>query len=469
MWEKLSNSGELLKLLIPSNIRNNMCGWINYSGMVTSQKMTEREVDNRGSKSVSGLCGPVSHKTGTVKEQRVDGNWHKRDPFVFKVYSNGFREKLSSQNPFLVNNKHLVNTGHKTSAPLYLARKLKLVNTNMVANNNLNIIKGLNFSTTPQATKSDGWWIAGFVDAEGCFRISILKNKNFWGNPWDPSLYSENNGLGNTIPLSVRLYFQIGLHLKDENILKFIQSTLGVGKIYRSKTRTDSVELQVSSFKDMHAIINFFENYPLITQKWADYLLFKKAYELILNKQHLTMEGLKKLVEIKALINWGLPDLLKEAFPEIESVNNPRCEIIKEIPDPNWIAGFASGEGCFMVRIFKSASHVTGYQVQLKFQIAQHSRDRFLMERIVSYLDCGFISERGDILDFQVTRFSDITDNIIPFFKKYPIRGVKLNNFNDFCKGAILVSNKEHLTVQGLEKIKLLNSNMNTLRKSNED
>jgi len=78
---------------------------------------------------------------------------------------------------------------------------------------------------------------------------------------------------------------------------------LGVGKIYRSKTRTDSVELQVSSFKDMHAIINFFENYPLITQKWADYLLFKKAYELILNKQHLTMEGLKKLVEIKALIN----------------------------------------------------------------------------------------------------------------------------------------------------------------------
>jgi hypothetical protein len=122
-----------------------------------------------------------------------------------------------------------------------------------------------------------------------------------------------------------------------------------------------------------------------------------------------------------------------------------------------------------MVRIFKSASHVTGYQVQLKFQIAQHSRDRFLMERIVSYLDCGFISERGDILDFQVTRFSDITDNIIPFFKKYPIRGVKLNNFNDFCKGAILVSNKEHLTVQGLEKIKLLNSNMNTLRKSNED
>jgi hypothetical protein len=79
------------------------------------------------------------------------------------------------------------------------------------------------------------------------------------------------------MPLSVRLYFQIGLHLKDEKILKLIQSTLGVGKIYRSKTRLDSVELQVSSFKDMSAIIKFFDKYPLITQKWADYLLFKKA------------------------------------------------------------------------------------------------------------------------------------------------------------------------------------------------
>lgn len=78
---------------------------------------------------------------------------------------------------------------------------------------------------------------------EGCFRISIIKNKNYKGNPWSPSLYSEKtNGLGNnTIPLSVRLYFQIGLHLKDEKILKLIQSTLGVGKIYRSKTRPDSV------------------------------------------------------------------------------------------------------------------------------------------------------------------------------------------------------------------------------------
>ena len=159
----------------------------------------------------------------------------------------------------------------------------------------------------------------------------------------------------------------------------------------------------------MSAIIEFFDKYPLITQKWTDFLLFKKAYELILNKQHLTIEGLIKLVEIKALINKGLPDQLKEAFPKFK-LNKSRCEVIKEIPDPNWIAGFTSGEGSFNVRVFKSSSHAIGYQTQLRFQITQQARDKFLMERLVSYLDCGYISERGDIIDFKVTKYSDIVD-----------------------------------------------------------
>jgi hypothetical protein len=69
----------------------------------------------------------------------------------------------------------------------------------------------------------------------------------------------------------------------------------------------------------------------------------------------------------------------------------------------------------------------------------------------------------------------DIVDKIIPFFEKYPIIGVKLDNYNDFCKAAQFIKDKEHLTVEGLEKIRLptavhpptggrlLKSNMNTL------
>jgi hypothetical protein len=94
-WVKLPNSGELLKLLVPSNSWKTMGGWNNYSEMVISQKMIEKEMDDRGSKS--------DKEALSVKEQRVDGSWYKKNFFVFKVYSNGCRKILSSQNPFLTN------------------------------------------------------------------------------------------------------------------------------------------------------------------------------------------------------------------------------------------------------------------------------------------------------------------------------------------------------------------------------
>jgi hypothetical protein len=92
---KLSNSGDTLKLLIPNYIRKVICGWINYSCKVKSQKISEKRMGYRGSKS--------DFISKSVKEQRVDGSWRKRNSLSFKVYSNGFRKKLSNQNPFLAN------------------------------------------------------------------------------------------------------------------------------------------------------------------------------------------------------------------------------------------------------------------------------------------------------------------------------------------------------------------------------
>jgi len=53
--DKLSNSGELLKLKVPSYSWKTICGWSNNSGMVTSLKMRENKMDNRGSKSAAYL------------------------------------------------------------------------------------------------------------------------------------------------------------------------------------------------------------------------------------------------------------------------------------------------------------------------------------------------------------------------------------------------------------------------------
>jgi hypothetical protein len=84
-------------------------------------------------------------------------------------------------------------------------------------------------------------------------------------------------------------------------LLESIQKSLGVGKIY--KHGIDSLDYRVSSLKNIRVVINHLDRYPLITKKLADYILFKQAVDMVQQKQHLTIEGILKLVSIKASLN----------------------------------------------------------------------------------------------------------------------------------------------------------------------
>lgn len=77
-------------------------------------------------------------------------------------------------------------------------------------------------------------------------------------------------------------------------------------------------------------------------------------------------------------MNLGLSDELKLAFPGISSVSRPLL-LYTGVKDPNWLAGFTSGERCFFISILKSSTCKIGKAVILKFQIAQHSRYTELM------------------------------------------------------------------------------------------
>lgn len=105
-------------------------------------------------------------------------------------------------------------------------------------------------------------------------------------------------------------------------------------------------------------------------------------------KEDLTAEGLQEIINIKASINNGLSDTLQEAFPNTKPVPRPVVHS-PAIIDPNWLAGFVDGDGCFQVEISKSSTLKQGKQVRLTFLISQHIRDAQLMERLNSLLGCG--------------------------------------------------------------------------------
>ena len=84
------------------------------------------------------------------------------------------------------------------------------------------------------------------------------------------------------------------------------------------------------------------------------------------------------------------------------------------------------------------------------------------MRSLIELLKCGKIFKNREAFDFKVYKLSDILNKIIPFFKKYPILGMKALDFDDWCKVAELMKNKMHLTAEGLEAIRQIKAGMNT-------
>ena len=195
-------------------------------------------------------------------------------------------------------------------------------------------------------------------------------------------------------------------------------------------------------------------------------ILFKQAITLVNNKNHLTVEGLNQIINIKASMNLGLSDRLKLEFPNFIPVERPIINLDNVILDPNWISGFVSAEGNFDVRMPATNSKL-GHRVQLRFRITQHNRDINLLKKIVEYFNAGKIYNYNgrSAINITIVDFTNITEIIIPFFNKYPLIGVKFYDYTDWCKIHDLMINRAHLTIDGLDSIKLIKSEMNTGRK----
>ena len=101
-----------------------------------------------------------------------------------------------------------------------------------------------------------------------------------------------------------------------------------------------------------------------------------------------------------------------------------------------------------------------GYQVQLKFVLTQHIRDLArraglsprvrlrldLFKYLVEYLGFGLIAINREAVEFIVTKFSDLSDKLLPLLQKHPIVGCKYLDYLYFVKAVELMKNKAHLT-----------------------
>ena len=98
----------------------------------------------------------------------------------------------------------------------------------------------------------------------------------------------------------------------------------------------------------------------------------------MIKKEHLTNEGLQKIVSLRASMNRGLSKTLKSYFFDVKLVLKPEI-FFQKIKNSQWLSGFTNAETCFLVLIKKSGA------VQLRFNITQHTRDYKLLESFVEF------------------------------------------------------------------------------------
>jgi len=174
--------------------------------------------------------------------------------------------------------------------------------------------------------------------------------------------------------------------------------------------------------------------------------------------EHLKEVGIQAIINIRASLNLGLSEVQKVNFPNTIPVIRP-CIPLTEIPHPEWVAGFITGEGCFFIKVNKGRNKV-GVGVQLVFQVAQHIRDESLLKNFIAFFKCGhYIKPLNQEWGyFQCTKLSDNYNIIIPFFSQYLIRGVKAKDFSDWVKAVELINKGEHLTIAYARNISAMES-----------
>lgn len=212
----------------------------------------------------------------------------------------------------------------------------------------------LTFTDTPQSTALTEFslenfydWFRGFRDAEGSFNIYCTRNK----------FYSFS--------------FQIKLHIDDINVLYYIQKTLGIGKVYKSKS-SPSCKFIVYKQSEVRKIVTIFSNCTLNSSKSLNFIGWVEAFNLYTENQksdHAQLEKeliFSRIESIKAEMNTNRTD-----WKRIKDINIT----------PYWLQGFVEGDGSFCVG---------KDNYLLIFSIAQTLHDLPLMEAIKNYLNSQF-------------------------------------------------------------------------------
>lgn len=130
----------------------------------------------------------------------------------------------------------------------------------------------------------------------------------------------------------------------------------------------------------------------------------------------------------------------------------------------NWyITGLTDAEGCFIVNIIKDNTRTTGYNIQTSFELNLNHKDLDLLKNLKYTLGVGniYYNSNDKTYKYKVSDLNNLINIIIPQFKQYRLLTHKYLDFIIFSKIMNIIKNKEHLSLEGLQEILKLKTNLN--------
>jgi hypothetical protein len=137
----------------------------------------------------------------------------------------------------------------------------------------------------PDLTKMNIHWIAGFMNADGSFGVSLYKSKT--------------SKLGE--------YLKIWIAITQDNrsliVLQAIKEYFGFGRLITAGQNRNTTDFRIQKLSEANDFIDQFKEAKLLGAKALDYIDFCKAIDLINTKAHLNSEGLEQIRTISEGIN----------------------------------------------------------------------------------------------------------------------------------------------------------------------
>lgn len=142
-----------------------------------------------------------------------------------------------------------------------------------------------------------------------------------------------------------------------------------------------------------------------------------------------------------------------------------RKELIQKYSYENirWLIGFIDAEGHFSIN-----TSIKINTINIKFRIKLHKDDIATLKWINNYFfnNIGKIYFQDNYGELVLTGYKNNNIYILPLLDNFPLNTTKYLNFIILKKIIEILSKKEHLTIEGKEKINKLKNNFNFNRKN---